>query len=232
MRIAVMQPYLFPYIGYFQLVHAVDKFVVFDDVNYINKGWINRNRILVNGAAHLFTIPLIAASQNKLIDEIDVDPADKWRIKFLRTIEMSYSKAPYFKDVFLLVQGIINNPAVNLSQYVCFSIANIASYLGVNTEIVPSSRKYYNQELKAQERIIDICLRENAVEYINPIGGLELYSKEKFDEKGLKLFFIKTREITYPQLGKDFVPWLSIIDVLMFCGAGQTADLLKRYELV
>lgn len=232
MRIAVMQPYLFPYIGYFQLIAAVDKFVLFDDVNYINKGWINRNRILVNGAAHLFTIPLIAASQNKLINDIEVDPADKWRSKLLRTIEMSYSRAPYFKDVFPLVQAIINNRAVNLSRYVYFSIENIARYLGVTTEVVASSRKYANQELKAQERIIDICLRENAEEYLNPIGGLELYSKEKFVEKGLKLFFIKTQEITYTQLGKDFVPWLSIIDVLMFCGVGQTADLLKRYELV
>src|SRR5580704_14714507 len=152
MRIAVMQPYLFPYIGYFQLLQAADKFVLLDDVNYINKGWINRNRILVNHEAYLFTVPLTGASQNKLIYEIEVEKDEKWRTRFLRTIEMSYSRAPYFKDVNNLINDIIYNRDANLSRFVGASLNNLAQYLGIVTQIVPSSRIFDNQQLKGEDR--------------------------------------------------------------------------------
>ena len=232
MRIAVMQPYLFPYVGDFQLIRSVDKFILFDDVNYINKGWINRNRILVNNAPYLFTVPLAGASQNKLINETEVEGNEKWRVKFLRTVEMSYSKAPYFKEVFPLIKEIIYNSDTNLSHFVHFSIVSLADYAGISTRIIPTSQIYKNELLKGEDRIIDICLQESAGEYVNPIGGLELYSKEKFEQKGIKLLFVKTNEVTYKQNSNTFVPWLSIIDILMFCDKEQVNALLGKYELI
>ena len=227
-----MQPYLFPYIGYFQLINVVDKFIIFDDVNYINKGWVNRNRILLNHKDYLFTIPLKAVSQNKLIKETEVDEGDKWRNKLLKTFEAAYSKAPYFKQVFPIISEILNNKEANLSTYILNSIKQVANYLEIKTEIVTSSERYGNQHLKGEDRIIDICLQEKADEYVNPIGGLELYTREKFEEKGLKLFFLKTHPIEYAQFGKPFVPWLSIIDLLMFCSGDELRSFLEKQELI
>jgi WbqC-like protein family len=232
MRIAVMQPYLFPYIGYFQLMGVVDKFVLFDDVNYINKGWINRNRILVNNAAYQFTIPLIGASQNKKINETEIESGAKWRLKLMRTIEMSYSKAPHFNSAYPLVREVLNNPDTNLSNFIYFSIRLLADYMCMATAINPSSSIYANQELKGEDRILDICRQEGATEYVNPIGGMELYSKEKFEQNGVKLFFLQSKPVTYVQNGKDFVPWLSIIDALMFCSREEIQNLLQLNELI
>jgi hypothetical protein len=231
MTIAIMQPYIFPYIGYFQLINAVDKFIIYDDVNFINKGWINRNRILVSGQPHLFTIPLKNASQNKLIHEVELSRSEPWQKKFLKTIQQSYQKAPNYCTVFPLIEEIVNYPANNIGAFATFGLRKICSYLEINTEIVPSSTIYNNSNLKAQERILDICAQENATHYINPIGGMELYSKEKFQEAGIKLNFIQSTGGTYTQFKNAFVPWLSIIDILMFNDVEKVGVLLKEYEL-
>jgi hypothetical protein len=232
MKIAIMQPYLFPYIGYFQLIDAVDKFVIFDDVNYITKGWINRNRILLNGKDFLFTISLKGASQNKLIRETDIDETDKWRNKLIKTFEAAYSKAPFYKEVSPMLNEILNNREDNLSTFILYSINRIASYLDIKTGIIPSSEPYGNQNLKGEDRIIDICLQEKAAEYVNPIGGMELYSRPKFQANDIQLFFLKTQLIEYKQFGKEFVPWLSIIDLLMFCSPDEVKNFLKKRELI
>ena len=153
----------------------------------------------MNHNEYLFTIPLIGASQNKLINEIDIDESPKWRNKLLKTIEHSYAKAPYFSEVNEMVKDIIDNTEGNLSTYILYSINRMAEFLDVKTLIVPTSRQYQNQSLRGEERIIDICVQENAKEYVNPIGGMEMYTRQKFDEKGIKLFFLKTRDITYKQ---------------------------------
>ena len=227
-----MQPYLFPYIGYFQLINAVDKFVLFDDVNYINKGWINRNNILMNGRAHLFTFPLKEASQNKLICQIELMNDRNWKDKFLKTISQSYKKSEYYSDVFPVITEILNFESVNLSDYIYNSITKINNYLGIGTEIVKSSAKYNNCSLKAQNRIINICEQELAVTYINPIGGVDLYDKKMFAESGIDLFFLKTNSIEYKQYDNGFVPWLSIIDILMFNSRVEARALLNEYELI
>jgi hypothetical protein len=232
MRIAIMQPYLFPYIGYFQLIDSVDKFIIFDDVNYINKGWINRNRILLNSKDFLFTISLKGASQNKLIRQTDIDETDKWRDKLIKTFGAAYSKAPFYKEVSPMLSEILNNREANLSTFILYSINRIAAFLDIKTEIVPSSGRYGNQNLKGEDRIVDICLQEKATEYVNPIGGLELYSKQKFEANGIHLFFLKTQSIQYQQFGKEFVPWLSIIDLLMFCSRDELKDFLKKKEVI
>ena len=232
MKLAIMQPYIFPYIGYFQLIKAVDKFVIYDDVNFINRGWINRNRILVNGKDSLFTIPLKEASQNKLINDIDVNWDDAWKSKWLKTLEQSYKKAPFYQQVLPIIEQTLGQEKTIFSEIIVENLKLINAYLGVTTEIIPSSAIYQNIELKAQNRILDICLQEKANHYINPIGGIELYQKEVFEEKGMQLNFIKSKPVQYPQLKNDFVPWLSILDVLMFNSVEQIQTFLDSYELV
>lgn len=232
MTIAIMQPYIFPYIGYFQLINAVDKFVIYDDVNFINKGWINRNNMLVSGQAHLFTIPLKDASQNKLIKEVELAVNDPWKKKFLKTVQQSYLKAPNYQQVFILIEEIVNSGAETIAELTLYALQKVCAYMNIATEIVPSSSVYNNTELKAQERIIDICKQEKAVHYINPIGGMELYDKNKFEKEGIKLNFIKSTAAPYPQFKNAFVPWLSIIDILMFNDAESIDKLLKEFELI
>lgn len=226
-----MQPYLFPYIGYFQLIKAADRFVIYDDVNFINKGWINRNNILVSGKPHLFTVPLTNASQNKLIHEVAISN-EPWQKKLLRTLQQSYQKAPFYPTVFPILENIITYDTQNISELATFSITEITRYLDIPTELIPSSKIYENDLLKSQDRILDICKKEGATTYINPIGGMELYDKELFRENSIDLFFIKSKPIEYPQFQNNFVPWLSIIDVLMHNTPLDTHDFLDSYELI
>ncbi|MFC0183594.1 WbqC-like protein family protein [Pseudarcicella hirudinis] len=232
MRLAIMQPYIFPYIGYIQLIKAVDKFVMYDDVNFINRGWINRNRILVSGKENMFTVPLKDASQNKLINEVDVINDGKWHVKMLKTIEQAYKKAPYYQEVFPLISETLHAGEQNIAGLALVSLQKICQYLEIKTEIVPSSARYSNAHLKAQERIMDICLQEKASQYINPIGGTELYDKKYFEERSIQLNFIKSRPVVYQQFNNEFVAWLSIIDVLMFNSKEKVHQLLDEYELV
>jgi hypothetical protein len=232
MTIAIMQPYIFPYIGYFQLINAVDKFIIYDDVNFINKGWINRNNILVGGKPLLFTIPLKDASQNKLINEVAVLKTEAWQKKLLKTVQQSYQKAPYYGKVFVLIEEIVNLDVETIYQLTFEALKRTCNYMEIKTEIVPSSTIYQNTHLKGQERILDICKQEKADHYINPIGGMELYDKEKFEKEGIKLDFIKSVSSPYTQFKNAFVPWLSIIDVLMFNDPEQIREQLKAYELI
>jgi hypothetical protein len=232
MKLGIMQPYIFPYIGYFQLINAVDKFVIYDDVNFINKGWINRNRILNNGKDSLFSIPLREASQNKLINEIEVNWDAAWKSKFLKTLEQCYKKAPFYQEILPIIEQTLSLDDEVISKVIENNLRLICHYLEIKTEIISSSDIYKNVHLKAQERILDICLQENATQYINPIGGLELYNKEFFEAKNIKMDFIKSNPIDYKQYKNEFVPWLSMIDVLMFNSKEQIKEFLDNYELV
>jgi hypothetical protein len=232
MTIAIMQPYIFPYIGYFQLINAVDKFIIYDDVNFINKGWINRNNILVSGKAHLFTIPLKDASQNKLINEVGLLTSEPWQKKFLKTVQQSYQKAPHYQKVFVLIEEIVNLEVSTIYELTLHALIKTCAFMEIETEIVPSSTIYQNTNLKGQDRILDICKQENATHYINPIGGMELYDKGKFKREGIKLDFIKSLPYPYTQFKNAFVPWLSVIDILMFNNPEEIREQLKAYELI
>lgn len=232
MKVAIIQPYLFPYIGYLQLMNAVDKFIIYDDVNFINKGWINRNRILVNGRTHLFTVPLKNASQNVLIKDLQLDINEKWKNKFLKSLELAYKRAPSFYKEFEIVEQIINTKSRFIKDWHLKSFALIRDHLDINVTLVETSTKYNNRNIKGQERIIDICTKESADQYINPIGGQSLYDEQPFLDKKIILNFLESDQITYKQFNNKFVPWLSIIDVLMFNGKERTSELLKRYTLI
>ncbi|MBD2704548.1 WbqC family protein [Spirosoma sp. BT702] len=233
MTLAIMQPYFLPYIGYMQLMKAVDTFVLYDDVAFINRGWINRNRLLINGQEFMFTVPLKDASQNKRISEVHLADDPKWRSKLLKTIEQGYRKAPFYQTVMPLTEKIVNFTTDSIADLVHFGLIELNQYLGLTTELVKSSSIYDNVALKAQERILDICRQTGATQYINPIGGTELYDKPTFAEAGIQLNFIKSKKVEYHQLGKtaEFVPWLSIIDVLMNNDVPAVQTMLDEYEL-
>jgi hypothetical protein len=232
MSIAIMQPYTFPYIGYFQLIHASDVFVFYDDVNFINRGWINRNRILLNGKDHLFTIPCSDASQNKLINEVALQDDEKAIQKLLSTFKQAYSKAPYFKDVYSMLEDTLLAGSKTIAALAIKSVTNICKYLELERTLKISSEEYDNRELKKADRLIDICHREGITHYINAAGGKEIYTKEYFGERGISLNFLNSVKQEYKQFNNPFVPWLSVIDVLMFNTKEDIVDrILPAYTL-
>lgn len=217
MSLSIMQPYLFPYIGYFQLLEASDKIIFYDDVNYINRGWINRNNILANGEKHLFTVPLEQASQNKLICETKIHKNKQWSRKILSLLEHSYKKAPNFKKVNELVKDIFLDEYENIGEMAINSILSVYNYLGRKLNYDRSSIcSSDSRNFGKAERLIKITHDHGYTKYINNLSGKILYNKEDFKLKGIELNFLQTTLTEYPQFRNVFVPWLSIIDMLMF----------------
>lgn len=229
MRVSVMQPYAFPYIGYFQLIRDVDVFVVFNDVNFRKRSWINRNRILLNNDAYLFTLNLCEASSSKRINEIAI--GDNQKI-LLRTFRQAYSRAPYFEQVMPLLETLLLYPESRLDLYLMHQLETLARYLGMHTRFILSSDVEKDPSLKGQDKILAICDALGADSYTNAIGGQHLYSEENFASQGIDLKFIKSHDIHYRQFGGEFISWLSIIDVLMFNSVMDTRRYLDAYELI
>jgi len=229
-----MQPYVFPYIGYYQLLLSVEKLVMYDDVHFIKQGWINRNRILLNGKDFLFSVPIKDVSSNKLIKDTLIDNSKYviWVKKFLTTLQQAYKKAPHFHSVFPLIESVFDQEYTSISELAVQSIHTTSRYIGINTRILPTSTIYRNQDLKGKERVIDICKKENAAIYINPSGGKELYSKDEFSQQGIELRFIQPKPLIYKQFNQAFVPWLSIIDVLMFNSQEEIFSFTHNYQLL
>ncbi|MGX9985360.1 WbqC family protein [Soonwooa sp.] len=234
MRIAVMQPYIFPYIGYFQMIKVVDTFVFYDDVNFIKQGWINRNNILLGNKAYLFTVPLDSANSFVEIKETLINKKlyKDWREKFLKTLYQNYKKAPFFSETWQILESVFNQDVNTINELAILSIKQIAQYLELKTNFKIASESFQNRQLERQNRLIDICQREQAQHYINAIGGQALYKKEDFITQGIKLDFIKSKPIQYKQFNNDFVPWLSIIDILMFNSVEEVNFMLDQYELL
>ncbi|MBS5790285.1 WbqC family protein [Fusobacterium sp.] len=232
MRLGIMQPYLLPYIGYWQLLNAVDKYVIYDDVNYIKGGWINRNRILISKEIKYFTVKLNGASPNKLINEVEVSNDKIYKKKMLKTIEESYKKTPFFNIVFPIIKEIIENEEDNLAKYLKYSIEKICNYLEIKTELLLSSELEKDNSLKGKDKVISICKKLEATEYYNAIGGQELYSFEEFKDNGIELKFLKTEEIKYKQFNNEFISNLSILDVMMFNSKEKTKKFLNSYSLI
>lgn len=229
MRLGIMQPYFFPYLGYWQLLANVDKYVVYDDVTYIKGGWINRNNFLINGQKNLLTMQLEKANSYTLIKDIAIK--DDF-VKFLKTIEMGYKKAPFFEDIFRLLKDICQCPDKKLGQFLFNSHIKICEYLGIDTELILSSSFDKHTELKGKDKVISICKQLGADEYINAIGGQELYDKKEFAENGIRLNFLQANLREYSQLKNEFVAGLSIIDIMMFNSKEEIKEMLNDFKLV
>ena len=233
MKIAIMQPYFFPYIGYFQLINAVDVFVVYDNIQFTKKGWFHRNRILINGKDKMFSVPL--KKDSDYLDVAQRELADSFyneSKKVIRRIKASYQKAPYYKKVMPLIEECFQRGSGNLFEFIHTSLELLIRFLRIDTTMIISSAIDIDHTLKSQNKVIAICKNLNADIYINAIGGQDLYMPEVFRNNGIELCFLKTKSIEYKQLDNDFVPWLSIIDVMMFNSKKEIKKMLNAYSLI
>lgn len=235
MTISLMQPYLFPYPGYFQLMKAADKFVLYDDVAFRRGGWINRNRLLdpSTGVIWYFTLPVKNASPHRAINELEIGGPARWQDQLLRRFCMCYSKARNFKVVCGLVETIVLNPDKNLAVVLRDSLHAVRDLLGIDTPIIASSAIYENRCLARTSRVIDIVQREGGTVYLNAEGGRTLYAEADFREAGLELRFLEHRDLAYAQLGEGgFQPRLSVLDALLHCSPECLRTLLSSYTIV
>ena len=216
LKVAIMQPYFFPYFGYFQLINEVDTFVFYDDVNYIKKGWINRNRILIDGKDKLTTISCKKVSQNKLIKDIEIDYSADYQ-KLLSRIRIAYKKAPYFNEVITVLENTLNTKYKSISELNISSIKAVFTYLEKPQKFCISSQNFGSSKgMSKADRLINITKSIGAGNYVNPIGGVDLYDKNYFLKQDVKLWFMQHHLFEYKQFETAFVSGLSIIDVLMF----------------
>lgn len=223
------QPYLFPYIAYWQLINMSEVYVISDSMQYIKKGYINRNNILLNGKEHRFSLEVTGVHEDTLINEVLVGNNAR---KIVSTITHAYKKAAHFDEVFPMLESILLNKEKNLAKYLGNSIKEIARYLDMNTQFVYLSDLQEETSLKAQARTVDICKRAKASRYVNAIGGQHLYDKEAFLKEGMELSFLQTNDCKYKQYYNEFIPNLSIVDILMFNSKEAVKEMLSGYSLV
>lgn len=232
-RVAIMQPYVYPYLGYFHLIHSADAFVFYDDVHFIKKGRIHRNSILVNGAPHVFTVPIVDASQNRLIMDTELHGFKSWREHFFSQIRHSYRRAPHFDQVYDVIRAALDQPHRTIADVAIASATGVTDYLGHQSRYLRSSE--CSPETRGQEkadRLIEIVKSLAGTRYVNSIGGTRLYDKSHFADRGVILSFVKSEAATYRQFTGTFRPNLSIVDVLMFNEPAMVRQMLSRYELV
>ncbi len=223
--IAIMQPYIFPYIGYFQLVNCVDKFIFYNDVTFIKQGWINRNKFTMNGEEVYFTVPITKQSSSTYIYDAKINRRlfEKFKQKFYKGVHQSYGKAPFFEPIFKIIQGVFELETDSMDLMAQQSVKLISKYLGLNTEFDSSRDLYENDNLNGQNRVIDILRQEKADHYMNPIGGKVLYSSDIFLGNNLDLSFVKV---------SDNLKKLLIIDILMYHDIEHVKNILNQYDII
>jgi hypothetical protein len=253
MKIAVMQPYFFPYIGYFQCIHAVDTYILFDNLNFIKKKWVHRNRILINGQPNYLMVNIAQKSSYKKIREITLIDDTFWRKKNLKKIFLSYKSASYFDEIYPLIESMMLYDSQSLAEFNANLIQQICSALEINTRIIPNSTPYdfieeklanpssldvYKQQYQLNDyslkvvRILELCMFEKASTFVNAIGGQTLYKIDEFKKNGIDLLFVNTHDYAYQQHSTIFHPHLSIIDVLFHCGIEGTKKMIPNYSLI
>lgn len=231
--LAIMQPYFLPYLGYWQLIAACDVFVVYDNIQFSKKGWFHRNNILSQGVKKLFTVPLKQGSDYlNVVDRALADDAALALKKILAQIKQSYSKAPYFDVAYPVVVQAFEYQNKNLFYFIEHSIKLICSYLGIEREIIRSSDIAIDHSLRSEDKVLALCGALSATCYVNPIGGLDLYESEHFQQAGIELCFLQSGLPAYPQFGGEFLPYLSVIDLMMFNSQSQLRQMLADYSLI
>ena len=214
MKIAIMQPYFAPYLGYFQLIKEVDLFIFYDDVNFITRGWINRNYITINNDLKKFTIPLKKPSQNKLINEIEVNWDCKEMKKLIKTFEYNLKNKPKANYI---INKVIESKPTTISDMAILSITLICKELGIKTKFEKSSNLNYTKTKDKVLNLVEICKENGFSNYGNAEGGQKIYTKKEFSDHGINLQFLK---------GTSTPSLLEIMDKI------DIKDELKKYELL
>lgn len=232
MLLVIHPAYFFPYLPYFQLLHAADRFLFLDDVTLIRRGWANRNRVLMAGQPTYLTIPLEGASQNRRVDETKIFEGTDWRRRIRRTVQRCYQRAPFYARGAALLDEVLDTPADSITDLARTSVLRTCQLLGVEVEVARTSQRHPAGDLRGQARMIEICKREGATTYLNAAAGRHLYDRPSFDQAELELRFLQPGSIEYDQRRPGFVPGLSILDVIMFNDLPQIASMLERYQVV
>ncbi len=225
-----MQPYWFPYLGYFQLLQNVDRFMLLDTMNHKPRGWVNRNRILNGHRPTWLSLTLANSSQNVLLKDLQCFEKEKGALMLLKRLQSAYEKAPYYQFAMPVLETIINDPNSHFVSTVEYMFNHICEYLAIDTPRVLAS----DQNLlvrKGENRIVALCRQQQATQYINLSGGDTVYSRQDFAKKNIELMFMKMKPIRYDQFKEPFAPSLSIIDVMMFNSPRKIRDLLNRYDI-
>ena len=231
--VAIMQPYVFPYLGYFCLVDASDVFVFYDDVHFIQKGWIHRNRIALQGQAHTFSIPLAQRSQNVLIADTQTHDFPAFRSKFIKQLEQGYRKASHFRQGMAYVLDVLEPPHDSIADLAARSVEQACRLMGLSRRFARSSHAFADSRGMARaQRLIHITRQLGATDYVNATGGRTLYEPADFAEHGVRLRFVDPQLPDYPQFAdQTFVPNLSVIDAFMHNPASTVRDMVQSYEL-
>lgn len=235
MKIAIMQPYFFPYLGYFALIKHTEQFILFDTPQFIRHGWIERNQILKpDGELLYIKVPLKKHSRETPINKIEINNNEKWREKILAQLIPYKKKAPYYKDVINLINSIFNLKSESIAELNYISLLETCKYLGINTPItIWSKMDVQIEKVNApDEWALKICKAIKADVYYNPTGGMSFFDINKYKNEGIDIFFLKYVPETYNQITDKFVPFLSIIDVMMFNSPEKINSLLENYELL
>lgn len=239
MTLGIMQPYLFPYLGYFQLMNYVDKYVFCGDMQYIRWGWVNRNRLRIHNGqqTYFFTFPVAKDDHRKKINERYYRDLKRNCDKLKKSLYLDYRRAANFEEAYTVLEEAMCFQEDNVAYFNMNANYIIARYLGIETEISCTDtikdeifwQKFI--QLEREERVIYMCQYYNADTFVNAIGGIDLYHKSVFKDNGIDLYFLQMNDIVYPQSGDIFVPNLSIIDVIMRNKIDKARSLLKMYQL-
>lgn len=234
MKLGIMQPYFFPYIGYFQLINAVDKWIVFDIVQYKRHHWINRNRILhPKAGAQNIIVPLRKHSREALIREIEMADEQGWRLRIIAQLEHYKKKAPFYKETIDFLEECFAMRTESLSEFNTATLKMVCERLDIAFDYAVCSE--LNFELNDISAPGDWALRISkqleAEEYINPETGREIFDSAKFEKSGVKLKFLAPKLSAYMQKGCEFVPGLSIIDVMMWNSSEDIKAMLSDFTI-
>ena len=237
MKLAIMQPYMFPYIGYFQLINYADKWVVFDDTQYISKGWINRNRILhpdVKKEWQYVTVPVKKHSRESRIKDIEINDDIKWRDEFLGKLTSYKKRAPFYTETIELIGDCLSFKSPSLSEWAVHTLKNTCNYLGIpfNYSIFSQMKVNTDNIEHAGQWALEIADVMDADEYVNPPGGYSIFNEGEFLQRNIELRFLKPNLTTYVQRRGHFISGLSIIDVMMWNSKDRIQEILADYEIV
>ena len=224
-----MQPYLFPYIGYFQLINVVDCFVFYNDVDYIQRGWINRNRILINKEPKYFTISVKKSSLGTAIKDVYIVDFNSWKKTFLTTLSQNYKKAKNFDFTFKLLQDyFMNREFEKIDDFSISSIKFICNILNIQTNFVRSSELNIDKRFAKEEKLEYIINSLGGKSIFLPPGSKELY--QQWNPEGISKHTLSMPDLKYYQNMGSFVDNLSIIDILMHNSLDETIELIKNFK--
>jgi hypothetical protein len=229
--LGIMQPYFFPYLGYFDLINCSEHWIVFDTVQYIRHGWVNRNRIHHPKTGDLYIlVPLKNQHRDTVIKDVLIADDQNWKAKILGQFNHYKKTAPYFKETYAFIEDCLSIPEPSLSRLNTLILQKTCARLGIRFTFEVFSEM--NLPIGKVDGPGDWALRISealqAKEYVNPPGGVSLFDADKFKAANIKLTIRSIPAFAYPTRGYEYIPDLSILTVMAFNTPEQIKAFLDR----